>query len=114
MIAEARVIDEKRFRVLMETWRDWCQTDRWVEGYAEESSVLASNSSRLFEELCEDVDRWVAEVIDAEVNDLPSNERISIHHVWLFSVWRLREPIETIYPRAKDRLIERLEARGVQ
>lgn len=109
-------IDDKRFRVLMETWRDWHRSERMVEGYAEESAVLASNRSRMFEELCEDVDAWVAEVIESEVNDLPANERISIHHVWLCSVWRVvgREPLEVLYARAKDRLIQRLIARGVE
>lgn len=108
------VIDEKRFRVLMETWVEWSRSDRWVEGYADSCTVVASNRSRVFEELCDDVDRWVGEVIDSEVNDLPPNERIAVHHVWLLSVWRLREPLEVVYGRAKDRLIEKLEARGIE
>ena len=110
----ATVIDEKRFTDLMEMWREWHERDRLVEGYAEESTVLASNTSKLFEELCEDVDTWVCEVIESEVNDLPPNERIAVHHVCLRTPFRPAGPLWTVYGKARDRLVERLEARGIQ
>lgn len=109
------VIDDKRFRVLMETWVIWCRQDRWVEGYADHSPMFGEARSGMdWQDLEASVDGWTAEIIDHEVRGLPMNERVAVHHVWLLAAWRLREPIERIYPQAKDRLIERLLARGIE
>lgn len=109
------VIDEKRFRVLMETWVSWSRKDRWVEGYADHSPMFGDARTGMdWEDFETSVDGWTAEIIDHEIRGLPMNERVAVHHVWLSSVWRLREPIDQVYPRARDRLIERLEARGIQ
>ncbi len=108
------LIDDKRFRVLMETWRDWCRRDRWVEGYADHSPTFRESRSGMdWTDLEESVDGWTAEIIDAEVRSLPLAERTAMHHVWLLAVWRLREPMDAVYARAKDRLILRLHERGL-
>ena len=108
-------IDDKRFRVLMETWRDWSRTGRWVEGYPDHSPMFGTARTGMdWDDLAESVDGWVAEIIDAEVRGLPLPERTSMHHVWLASVWRLREPMDVVYPRAKARLIDRLVARWIE
>lgn len=108
------LIDDRRYTDLMAMWREWHESEPMVEGFAPKSAVLASNASRLFEELCDDVDTWVCEVIESEVNDLPLNLRVAVHHVVLRCAWRPAGPLEIVYGQARDRLIERLVARGIE
>ena len=65
-----------------------------------------------FELLCNDADTSSAVQLDAMIDSLLSAQQLAICHVWLASVFRLRD-IDTHYQLGIDNLLDLADKRGM-
>ena len=109
---------DDRLSYLLDLWAEYMRGELggtgMPDGYDSRTHVGSSTASKAWDAMVNDVERWQAEVIDACIDDLPLNECAAVHCVKLASVWRLREPIQDAYLRARDRLKLDLKRRGVE
>ena len=75
---------------------------------------LFSSGSSDFDTMADRNEAKFAITMDTLVWDLPEIERIAVHHKHLQSVWRTnREPMESVYARARLSLSAGLVRRGI-
>lgn len=108
---------DDRLSYLLDLWAEYMRGELggtgMPDGYDSRAHVGSSTASKAWDAMVNDVERWQAEVIDACIDDLPLNECAAVHCVKLASVWRLREPIQIVYDRAREALKVSLNRRGV-
>lgn len=108
-------MDDKRLSELLETWRDWCRIPSHDLGYPRTAAGIRYRTGADFEAMCESMDERLAQAVDVSVDELPLAERTAVHAVVLGPmVWRLREPIQDVFERARAMLKIRLNGRGVE
>lgn len=83
------------------------------DGYDSRAHIGSSTVSKEWDAMVASTERWQAETIDAAIDDLPMNERVAVHSVKLACVWRLREPIQDVYLRARETLKVALPRRNI-
>lgn len=109
---------DDRLSYLLDVWAEYMRGELGgsglPDGYDSRAHVGSSTASKAWDAMVNDIERWQAETIDACVDDLPMNERVAVHHVKLNSVWRLREPIQDVYLRARETLKVSLARRNVE
>ena len=104
-------VSDKRLAEYLDIWAEWMRSSDTRQQYP--VSVCSSPSSKEFDSMVSDMEIRQAKAVNAAIDDLPSNERVAVHHVKLASVWRLREPIEIVYDRACLALSISLVTRGL-
>jgi hypothetical protein len=71
----------------LENWVKWQKAgDSSRLGYPKRSNGIVSGGQSthgVFEEICDDLDRAAAEIIDTLVHDMELHHRGAIYHVWL-------------------------------
>lgn len=109
-------MDDKRLTFLLMTWKEYMQDPELALGYPSRAAGIRYNPGGDFDGMIESLDRTMALAVDASIDDLPLNERTSVYATVLDGgrVWRLREPLEVIYERARMMLKSRLKARGIE
>lgn len=107
---------DDRLSDLLDLWAQWMHEADLPEGLPKRSPVALGRYAvgTDFDEMCESMDIQQAEAVDAAIGDLPLNERVAVHAVKLSSVWRLREPIDVVYERARGMLVIGLAMRGIE
>ena len=105
---------DDRLSLLLDTWRDWLREPDHRLGYPTRAAGIRYAHATDFDSMCETMDRTLAEAVDTAVDDLPLMERTAVYAVVIGpQVWRLREPMHTVYERARVMLKIRLNARGI-
>jgi hypothetical protein len=108
-----------RLYELMETWRDYYQTNDVAKemqlGYPVQSLVVqcgGGSSVDAFDEMCDAIDVKLALQVDALIDSLKFPQRDAIHHQWLGNAkcWPTHE---IDYDEALDRLMILSEKRGM-
>lgn len=109
-------MDDQRLTYLLQTWRDWMRESDSHLGYPTRAAGIRYKAGDDFDAMVDSLDRTMALAVDAAVDDLPLNERTSVYACVLAGgkVWRLREPIEVVYGRARALLKISLKARGIE
>jgi hypothetical protein len=111
-------LTDDRLSYLLATWREWISAPEHVAdlGYPSRAAGIRYRSGDDFDAMVDSMDRTMALAVDSAVDDLPLNERTSVYAVIVSGgrVWRLREPIDTVYERARGLLKIRLRARGIE
>lgn len=109
---------DDRLSYLLDLWAEYMRGHiggrGLPDGFASRAHIGSSTSSREWDAMLADVERWQAETIDAGIDDLPLNERASVMTVKLAAVYRLREPIQDVYDRARATLKVTLVRRGIE
>ncbi len=109
---------DDRLSYLLDLWAEYMRGELggngMPDGYGSRAHVGSSTASKAWDAMVNDIERWQAEAIDACIDDLPMNECAAVHSVKLASVWRLREPIDDVYLRAREGLKAGLKRRGVE
>lgn len=105
----------KRLTELLRLWAEWSAMPADSLGYPSQACGIRWRPGNDFDQMCSDMDDWLAHAVDVSVDELPAAERHAVHVVVLASgAWTGREPIEDVYGRARDMLAVRLKARGVE
>lgn len=108
-------VSDARMDYLLGMWADWMKTGYMVQGYPTRSPGVRSSGAQDFDDMYRtDVELKNAKMMDAVLQSLKPMERDSVAHVWLASVYRLREPIEVVYPRARTSIRAILKRRRVE
>jgi hypothetical protein len=105
---------DKRLDDLLSNWSAWMRVGTVGRGYPTKIPGLRSVGGTDFDTMVSDVDLKLARAIDALIDSLQPNHRVAIHHVHLASVWRLRLPIEDLYPAARVALRVLMARRRVE
>jgi len=104
---------ERALSDALEVWASWLRSGRWVDGYPDHSPMFGSAHTGMdWEEWESNVDSSLAQAVDAAVSDLSECERAAVFSVKVASVYRLREPIQIVYLRARCKLRAALVRRG--
>lgn len=73
-------------------WARWMRGSTAVRGLPTKSTVLQSGgASQSFDDMCEDLDEWLARTTDTAIADLPEDQRCAVHHRYLLAVFRFRD-----------------------
>lgn len=99
----------------LENWSNWHRHSSNNLGYPKRAMVACGGGqsvSNVFEEMCEDADRYAAEIMDALVNDLAIDQKSAIFHHWLGCVIRVRNQEKSLAD-AYGVLIVKIGARGL-
>ena len=106
-------IDDQRLSDLLDIWAEWMRGKEGPAGYSSRAHIGSSTASKEWDAMLADMEVWQAKAVNAAIDDLPINEAAAVYHVKLASVYRLREPIELVYDRARELLKIGLRARHV-
>jgi hypothetical protein len=106
-------VTDKQLSMYLDIWAEWTRNYDNRQHYSSRAHIGSGSGSSEFDAMVSSMESSQAKVIDAAIDDLPSNERIAVHHVKLASVWRLREPIVVVFARACDMLSLSLARRGL-
>lgn len=109
-------MDDRRLSDLLDCWRDWMRRPdhRADLGYPSTAAGIRWRPGGDFDAMLDSVDEANAMAVDACVDDLPLMERTAVYAVVIGPmVWRLREPIQDVYLRARDMLAVALNRRGI-
>jgi hypothetical protein len=100
----------------LSAWRDWCRRPDLGLGYPTTAAGIRYRNGEDFDAMVDWLDDRIALAVDAAVDDLPVNERISVRCTVLDGprAWRFREPLEVVYGRAREMLKVSLNARGIE
>lgn len=101
---------------LLDLWKTYMEQPSPPRGFPRRSLVLEGRYTvgTDFDEMAEEMDEMHAKAVEAAVDSLPMNERISVYHVKLERVWRLpRIDLQATYLRAREMLKTMLDARGI-
>lgn len=102
----------RKLHDFMVNWRNWMYASPQKLGYPKKASgFVGGGYSSTFEDLCDIADIAAAEAVDALVESLDHSPRLAVHHVYLHSVFRLRD-FEASYERAMESIAGGLIARG--
>lgn len=99
----------------LENWADWHKHSSTNLGYPRRAMVACGGGqsvSNVFEEMCEDADRCAAEIMEALINDLATDQKSAIYHHWLGCVIRVRDQIKSLQS-AYDELLIKMRVRGL-
>jgi len=109
-------VSDARLDQLFGMWAAWMQTGANIaRGYPTKTPGVRSSGAQDIDDMYRtDVELRNARMMDAIIDSLPTMERTSISHVYLASVWRLREPMEVVYPRARSMVRAILKRRRVE
>lgn len=107
-------LTDKRLDSLLDIWSEWMRGESDGKGFGTQSHIEASNSSQDFDQLCDEMEYAQARAMDVCIEDLPRNERASVHHMHLAAIWQFRDPLEEIYGRAREMLCTSLQKRGIE
>ena len=73
-------------------WGEWRRSSGGIaRGYPSRSAGIGSggiSGEDAFDHLCEDADRWTAEVADTVIVGMEQKHRTALSHVYEASVWR--------------------------
>lgn len=96
--------DDKRLDVLLDNWKAWMRGGSLSRGLPTKSVGLRSPSGPDFEGMVSEVDVRLARALDAIIDSLPPNEYLAVIRakgLQRADVWRLREPWDELYARAR-------------
>lgn len=112
---------EDHLEALLIDWAAWMRA-KWDGGRPREAAgCLGGGYTSDFDDMCATVDRNVAKIVDRAIEDLGvehPTQRLAIYITYgiaegSVAVWRLREPVDVVYERAKENLAPRLKKKGV-
>lgn len=105
--------EHPRLDALLAEWVEWQHTGSLAHLDTRTSTFWSSGCSD-FDSMVDACDTRDANVVDTLLWDMPVLERTAIHCVHLAAVWRFhREPIESVYLRARLTLSAALVRRRV-
>lgn len=99
----------------LDNWASWHRNSSVNLGYPKRAMLAVGGGQSVegvFEEMCSDVDRFAAEIMEALVNDLPTNQSSSIYHHWLGCSIKVRNQEQSLSD-AYDTLSEKISKRGL-
>lgn len=106
----------ERLVSVMKDWAEWVKGYRIRIGYPSRSIGLVSHSlSDSFDDMLEAVENEMCRLIDTAINDLPDDQKESIHRCYgLTSFIRLKkESYERLIIQAHENLLKTLPKKGV-
>jgi len=115
LLNESQRWEPERFEQIMDNWRRWMKSDVPVDAFPERSAVLSTGgASKSFDDMCIELDQWLAETTNAAIESLPVAESCALHHCYLQAVYRFNKlDYLSILAHAKLNLIAGLKSRNV-
>lgn len=110
--------DAERIKYYLLLWTNWQRSNKseinTMLGYPSQCLLLVGGGSSSFEDMADDAESRAASIVDSIINDMPTNERIAIHHFNLAAVWRSnRINLEDCYANALELLEAGLNKKGL-
>lgn len=98
----------------LHVWSRWIRTGHFTAGYPHHSTVLLGYTHSDLDASYERLDRYIAEIVDVCLGELPPAERAAVHNHFRLTVSRFpRRTEEQAYERAKMLLIPLLRGHNV-
>jgi hypothetical protein len=105
---------DKRLSELLQIWRTWLRRSNLNLGFRPRSLGMSGTGATDFEALFSSAEDSLARSVDAAVDDLPPRERDAVSNAVLATSRPLGEPLEVVYERARESLMQILRRRGVE
>lgn len=109
-------MDPDRLEFHLENWSRYMRSPGLMIWYKNKASgTVGGGYSQTFDELCDGADLACAEAVNAIINgDLTPAESCAVHHEYLEAAYRFpREPIDVVLPRARQKIADGLERKGI-
>lgn len=108
-------MNHERVEWHLENWANWSRSYRPALGLPSRALALASNSSRDFDEMCDEADSYAAKVTEAAIENLVPAEAAAVYRKWdICSVYRFpRHNFIEMYTAALQKLAISLDAQGL-
>jgi hypothetical protein len=107
-------VTDDRIEWHLENWANWMHAKPRM-GFDKKSTVLASSSSRDFDEMCEEADLYAARATNAAIENLTPAEQAAIERKWdICGVWNFkRQNFLEVYWSGLKKLGPMLDAQGL-
>lgn len=102
-------------KYLLEDWARWQGGYTMRLGYPTHSPGMGNHRVQSFDDMCEEVDSWTRQTIDAAVDDLPPPQKAAILRCYgIASTFNFpRDNYQTQLFSAHEHLLQELPRRGV-